>query len=153
MATLLIDESGDLGKDFRGKSSHYFVVGGLVVSSTSQVTKILRKARLLPDVASGKILHAHRESQRVKTYLLKQIKKQKIHTLGLVLDKTKNLPLAQVPLIYPLMVAAILNIAFTQYGRIETVVIAQKDLKPQINHMVVRVIRQHSWPQHIHYGR
>lgn len=96
MSYIFVDESGDLGFDFKKKgTSKYFLISFLFVPSTTKrrrTTKIVSKVFLtLKNSKKRKsgTLHAYKESPVIRFRLLNKLAKEDVKIMTICLDKEK----------------------------------------------------------------
>lgn len=94
MSYILLDESGDLGFNFRKtKTSNFFIVTFLFARNKSPLEKIIKKIfrgftkRELKHHPG--VLHAHKESPKTRIKLLELLAKENISILNIYLNKRK----------------------------------------------------------------
>lgn len=94
MTFIYLDESGDLGFDLsKSKTSKYFVVTALLTNQPRPLNKIIRKEirgfnRRQKKSHPG-VLHANRESPRIRHRVLSAMAGQEISILVVYLNKTR----------------------------------------------------------------
>lgn len=94
MNYIFLDESGDLGFDFsKKKTSKYFVVTFLFVQNKRPVEKIVRKIfnslSKKQIKAHDGILHAHKETPRIRQKVLNELAQKEVTLLTVYLNKKK----------------------------------------------------------------
>src|SRR4030043_2122844 len=94
MAYILLDESGDLGFDFRkSKTSKYFVISFLFTKDKDRLERIVKKVyksftRKELKHHSG-TLHAYKEPRKNRTKTLQLLTKEDIAIIVIYLNKRK----------------------------------------------------------------
>jgi len=95
MSYIFVDESGDLGFDFKKKgTSKYFLISFLFVPSLKKrrISKIVSKVFLTlrkPKKRKSGILHAYNESSTIRFRLLNKLVEEDIKIMTICLDKEK----------------------------------------------------------------
>ena len=94
MAYIFLDESGDLGFDFtKKKTSKFFVVTCLFVTDKRPVEKIVKKifqgfTKMQRKTHHG-MLHAYKETPKIRTKLLSELAEKDIAIVSIYLNKQK----------------------------------------------------------------
>ena len=94
MAYIFLDESGDLGFNFKKKkTSHYFVVTLLFAKDKNPIEKIVKKIfkKLSPKErrAHGGVLHCFKEHPKTRQQLLASLLEKNISIVAIYMNKKK----------------------------------------------------------------
>lgn len=94
MPLIFLDESGDMGFDFsKSKTSKYFVITCLAVTSKRPIEKIIRNIMKNFTAAERKrhcgTLHAYQETDRTRRKLLNDLASKDVSVLSIYLNKGK----------------------------------------------------------------
>jgi hypothetical protein len=96
MSYIFLDESGDLGfNSAKKKTSKYFVITFLFTENKNKIEKLVKKVFRSITIKKGKksrhtgVLHAHKESPKIRIKLLNLIYKEAIYVIAISLNKKK----------------------------------------------------------------